>query len=299
MKKHPEPLFINDWESLVIGDTLRVPCDHWRCLGKKDAFTITRVLNGCVYNCYRCGQSGAIFKGSSPDVARERIRTLRGERRSCYGEDTSCHPVALPADHKPLVTYDKEIPPHAHAWLYAYELNDTDMDTYYVSYSPKLQRVILPIYNNNKLIAWQGRDIYYNINKNLFEKGILKNKPLKYYTEYNPKLNSNLNLYYNIYNNKNKNIIIVEDIISAIKVYNKYKFNVTALLNSTLHLKLINHLNLYNYNNIYIWLDPDAHTKALQGALKWIGMGLNVTTVRTDTDPKAVPYKDMPQLREV
>jgi hypothetical protein len=97
-------------------------------------------------------------------------------------------------------------------------------------------------------------------------------------------------------NNIYKYIILVEDIISAIKVNNHYKCHVVALLNSTLNNSLIEELELRKYDTTYIWLDPDAHLKSIQGALRWQSMGVNAKCLRTKGDPKDQPYTSMPNL---
>jgi len=288
----PTPLQTNDWHSLEEGETLRVPCDSPQCQGKNDAFTITRILNGCIYNCYRCGLSGIIFKGSNPGDALKRIgrlgHTTNGGNRNGNNNNDTCR---LPRDHVPLVTHDKAIPPHAYAWFYQYELDEDDFDERYISYSPSLERVIIPFWGGTKLIGWQGRDIYYNRNIDLYNKGFLKRKPIKWYTNY-----SNTRLFYTIYNNIYNYIILVEDVISAIKVHNHYGFNVVALLNSTLNNNLIDLLELRKYQKVIVWLDPDAHVKSIQGALRWQSMGVPTSCVRTPKDPKDQPYLTMPIL---
>jgi len=291
---HPRPLQENDWQSLTEGETLRVPCDSPQCQGKNDAFTITRILNGCIYNCYRCGVSGIIFKGSNPSDALKRIGQIRNRHTGSCRNDSNLDVCKLPTDHIPLVTYDEAIPPHAYAWLYQYELDEEDFDRHYISYSPSLERTIIPFWDGTKLIGWTGRDIYYKRNKELYTKGFLKRTPLKWYTNYN-----NIRLFYNIYNNNNNNnnyIILVEDVISAIKINRYYKCNVVAILNSTLNTKLIDLLELRKYNKVYVWLDPDAHVKSIQGALRWQSMGVPTSCIRTKGDPKDQTYQTMPKI---
>lgn len=296
--KLPEPLQINDWKSLNEGETIRVHCDHWKCEDKHDAFTITKIAGGCVYNCYRCGTSGVISGKSNPKEALERVKLLRSKRHSAdWNVSDRARPI-LPADFIPLVTYDKAIPPQAYAWFYKYELDDEDFDAYYIGYSSKMERAIIPVYSGTKLIAWQGRDVFYNRNISLYNKKILKEKPLKYYTEYNKLFNNNNKLYFKIINNNN-NIILVEDMISAIKVYNHYGYDIVGIMNSTLHNGLIDDINLRNYNKVFIWLDPDAHIKSVQGALRWKSLGINAKAIRTITDPKEVPYSKMPDLEGI
>ena len=290
-RKLPNPLLENDWQSLADGETIRVHCDHPLCEDKNDAFTITKVIGGCIYNCYRCGTSGAYIRGSNPREASERIRQMRRLRHSYTNTGADTYSVSLPSDSIPIITYDSKIPSQAHAWLWFYELNDEDFDNYYIVYSPRLERLIFPIYKNNKLIAWQGRDVFYKRNLQLFDKGYIKKKPLKYYTE----AIAGNKLFYTIDSNINK-LILVEDIVSAIKVFNKYKYKTIALLNSTMHDSLVPELNLTSYDEVFVWLDPDKAMYSLKGCLKWKAKGVNAKCIRTPKDPKEIQYKDMPNL---
>jgi hypothetical protein len=188
--------------------------------------------------------------------------------------------------------------------VYKYELTDDDIYQYNIGYSPRIERTIFPIYEDGKLIAWQGRDIYYQRNKSLYLSGKLERSPLKYYTEYNNKYykNNNIKLYFKIYKNKikynkniiyNNNIILVEDIISCIKLYNKFGCDVVAMLNSTVHDKLIQDLKLTSYNKVYLWLDWDARIKSIKASAKLQALGVPAACVQTIRDPKAIPYKDL------
>ena len=306
--KHPQELDIHDWQSLSEFETFRVACSHWKCDGKKDAFTITRTIDGCVYNCYRCGTSGAIFMGSSPQMAQQKLKDIRNDRKN--KSDTLYNNVVLPNDFVHMITHDKSIPSSAYAWLYQYELTDTDIYTYNIGYAYRLQRVIIPIYDTirlgsgdkgYKLIGWQGRDVFYNRNQQLYTKGILKRPPMRYYIEVdsnkynnnNIKIKYNNKIYYKIISKsiKKDKLIIVEDILSCIKCYNKYKVDVIALLNSTISNQLIT--MLHGYSKVFIWLDFDARVKAIKTSHQCQNQGINTTTIRTKEDPKSVPYKDM------
>lgn len=288
--KHPVEVLESGWEDLEEGDTIRIHCNHPLCREKTDALTITRLSNGVIYNCYRCGTSGALFKGRSPNAARIYISQLRNNRHSIKASVGCDSSVILPRDFICL-KYAEKLPPQALAWLFKYELTLNDAETYNIGYSKKLERVVIPIYNSDcKLIAWQGRDIYYAQNKKLYESGIVKKKPLKYYTEYNSQANDNKKLFYKIMQKESKVLVLVEDILSAIKVANKSKYSVVALLNSTLYNKLIETLNLHSYEKVYIWLDPDKRIESLQGSLRWNRLGVITKHIWTNYDPKEIPY---------
>ena len=295
MQKHPIELTLHDWQALDEGDTLRVACSHWKCEGKNDAFTITRIAGGCIYNCYRCGTSGMVFKGRNPSEALRYVRSLRDKRHACRA-DFDCELVQLPYDCTPLITHADIIPSQAYGWLYKYEMDDTEFYEYNMCYSAKMERIVIPIYSNDcSLLAWQGRDVYYKRNVQLYEQGRLDKKPLKWYTEYNKKVLNDAHLFFKL-TNDSSTIFIVEDVISAIKVFKKFNTNVVALLNSTLHDRLINELNLFSYKQVLIWLDPDARIKALQGALRWKRKGVSCKTLDSSVDPKEVYYNDMEKV---
>ena len=319
MPKHPQELDIHDWQSLDEGETIRVACSHWKCQGKSNAFTITRTLDGCVYNCYRCDTHSAIFMSSSPASAQRKLKEIRDARKLKgklkFGNDNR---VYLPRDFINLVTHDKSIPPQAYAWIYKYELNDDDIYKYNIGYAYRIQRVVVPIYDvirlyngdlGYKLVGWQGRDIFYDRNVELYKRGILKRPPMRYYIEGNSKLidyQNQLNnnkiisksnkLYYKIISKSKSNnkIIIVEDILSCIKVNNKYKCDCVALLNSTITNSLINLLR--SYKQVVIWLDWDARVKAIKASRQLQSQGICATTIRTSLDPKEVPYSEMGEI---
>jgi len=312
MQSNPTELDIHNWQDLSERETLRVSCSHWKCQGKKAAFTITRTFDGCVYNCYRCGTTGAVHFGSTPAMAQRKLKEIRDGRKN-KGDGVHFH-VVLPNDFLHMVEHNKSIPAAAYAWLYQYEISDDDMYTYNIGYSPSLQRVVVPIYDTIRLISgdigykltgWQGRDIYYKRNKDLYKKGVIKREPMKYYTEVNTKIHNNIynnniinttKIYYKIIskNTKKDKIIIVEDILSAIKCYNNYKIDIVGLLNSTITDQLIN--TLKGYNNVIIWLDWDARIRSIKASQRCQSQGIRATTIRTKLDPKAVPYKEMPTL---
>ena len=110
-----------------------------------------------------------------------------------------------------------------------------------------------------------------------------------------------LNPIYNHFGNHAKQIqrfhllrYIVEDILSSIKCYNKCRYDTLALLNSTITNELMNQIK--HYKQIFVWLDPDAHIKALKFMFQMKSRGINATTIRTNKDPKDIPYNDFPKI---
>jgi len=298
-----------NWQDMYEGETVRLYCSSPTCENKiGKALTLTRLNSGAIYNCYRCGVRGKIGQSSTPKDASRKLKEIRDGRKTANNPDT--YVVELPNDFISLLDDSNKIPAKAFGWIYKYELNLEDIYNYNIGYSNMLGRVIIPIYDNNKLIAWQGRYIFnnivvkkyhteynkYNNNNNklyykLFNNNILNNKKEYPINNYNTKIHNILS--YKQYNTSFKQCIIVEDILSCIKVYNKFNIDSFALLNSTITYNTCADLNLYDYDRVYIWLDWDAKTKALQSSMKLRNSGIDSKTVMTTQDPKAVPYKDM------
>jgi hypothetical protein len=193
--------------------------------------------------------------------------------------------VELPWDFQPMVQKPNRIPPKAYAWLYQYELDDTDLCTYNIGFSNKLQRVILPIYHGYTLIGWVGRDIHY-------KKGY---KGQKYHNEFR----GGGRVYFITYGDNDSNgsvhpqsWVFVEDILSAIKCRKATGYTCVALLNTSVGDNTIRHLMEGHVN--YLWLDDDARIKALRQVFKYKQQGIDITSVKTYVDPKQVSLKDIP-----
>jgi len=144
--------------------------------------------------------------------------------------DISKNQVFLPED------IESYIPAVAENWLRKYELTTTELIKCQVVWSDKRQLLIFP-YNdlNNQLVGWQGR---YFGNKPDHPKWTGKGDFKKVNRIYSPTLKIN-----NLTENTNNSIIVVEDIISTVKISRQYKS--TCLFGS-----FINYNNLINIYNI-------------------------------------------------
>jgi hypothetical protein len=92
--------------------------------------------------CFRCSDGGSKAHGV------RRIRDLFAEREFQYAKD-----IILPDD------YTMDIPPDQAVWLYRAGISKALAESYYIGYSPKLHRVILPVYAAGKLVVTQGRAV--------------------------------------------------------------------------------------------------------------------------------------------
>lgn len=255
---------------LKLGESTYAP--HHGCTPNNKLW-ILHHRDGYNFYCNKCSAKGYKRKGilSFSELA----------LRNVEDEETFSKVVELPED----INYDvKSWPIDARVWLYLADVRDKQIKEYGIGYSPKLHRVILPVYNENKkLLMWQGRGLsehqtkYYNVfgygrNELLF-KSWIKDTSIT---------------------TPNKDLIVVtEDILSAIRVGSVTPS--VASLGTSLSLAQINVLG--KYDKVIIWYDDDKGGK--MGSLK----GLNklkviteVVTVRTNQDPKKLSKQEIEEV---
>lgn len=174
--------------------------------------------------------------------------------------------VVLPHDS------DTYIPTEARLWLSRYGLTEGEIVSNRLLWSDYRKQLIFPyfdVYNN--LVAWQGRSFGESKSK-WFSQGDL----LKLYH-----ILPTLSLY--------KPIVLVEDIVSAIKVSRFAQ--AMPIFGST----AINRLKtLYRLTNTLVWwLDPNMKTKAALEAAKARSLGFRATQIWSNNDPKEETMEDI------
>lgn len=191
-----------------------------------------------------------------------------------YKETTTVQPiktgVGFPED------YDINIPKEGLLWLFSYDITLEEIEKFKIGYSSYYTAIIFPIFDNGKLVYWQGRHLQF-----------LTGQP-KYY---NPPKVTHPTIFFPSQNwAKDYILIIVEDIISAIKVSRSY--NVICLLGTNLHKNYIS--VTIPYPKIYIWLDADAINKA-QNMKKRLELfnSSNISIINTPKDPKCYSDKEI------
>lgn len=212
---------------------------------------------GILWYCHNCGKGGLRFKdGLTP---KEVIKLCIPDGREGTSE------VRLPHD----ATY--ALPTTALAWLYKYDLDDYEIDTMRCCYSPSMNRLILPIYKDDQLVYWQGRNL-----------GVCDKKNPKYI---NSKKKKGEDCYFNMCDNTGMTdtICIVEDIISAVKVGRAC--DSIALLGSYIPMNLIRYI--VHYDQILIWLDYDKQKESIQFSKRLRELtGKDIRCIITEQDPK-------------
>ena len=163
------------------------------------------------------------------------------------------------------------LPQRALDWLYKYSLTDHDIKLNNILWSEYHQRIIFPIIISNNLKGWIGRSVEPDVVPKVFTRGALHE------------------VTYIIGNLSSHTIVLVEDIISAIRVAGTFEYSVLPLFGSHVSTRRMLILRRY-YDNIVIWLDKDKEKEAVKFAQKAREFGIKARTVITDYDPKT--YSD-------
>jgi hypothetical protein len=241
-------------------------CPRCAKLGKDTSHDNLAVYSDGHSYCFSCGN---VHKRTN------KIQTFQ-ERNKENIEEKMTTQVHMPPD------CNMDYPKKALDWIYHYELNRNDLVKNNTLWSDSLQRLIFPIYKEGRLVAWQGRS--FNLTRNALM------KVPKWYGQ------GNLKETFNVIGAGDK-IVLVEDIISAIKVA---KCGVMSLplygsFIGTERFKTI-HNRFGDTVEVCVWLDPDKRAESVSEARMGRLMGLRCRVILDKSDPKDVNYDTIKYL---
>jgi hypothetical protein len=157
-----------------------------------------------------------------------------------------------------LISTTKDIPLEAMQWLLKYNITPDEIRKYKIKWSNP-SKVLVLIQTKT---YWQGRNFGFGLQK-YKSQGI---KPLTVY-------------------GKGDTVILVEDVLSAIKIARTEEFAAVPVLGSSLskehEVKLIK-----RFNSIYVWLDRDKAKNAVQIKNRLRSKGITSRAIITPLDPK-------------
>lgn len=236
--------------------------------GKDAALCVTRFSGGWKWYCHRCSKRGVVkLDGVSPVILKEAINALKRL------PDKRNKGVFIPSD------FTKQIPDGGLAWLWKFRISEYDIERFGIGYSKKYHRVILPVYQDDELVYWQGR---------WFEKDRPKDQP-KYL---NIKADR-AGIYFKVSDHPwSKRVVLVEDVLSTINV--SRVANCWGLLYASVTDALIIEL-AKQYDEILIWLDPDKSYYTVRRLKRYRQLGYPVKRLFTEKDPK---YYSTKEIRE-
>ncbi len=148
-------------------------------------------------------------------------------------------------------------------WLRKYEITTHEIMQNKILWSESKQWLIFPYYEGYTVSGFQAR----NFNKD---------KPYKYFTAGNIK-----DLLWIF--GKNEPLVLVEDLVSAIKVGRHT--SCMPILGSVINLKLLMRLTKIT-SSLVIWLDPDKQKEMIKFSSLATMLGFKVKTIFSDKDPK-------------
>lgn len=171
----------------------------------------------------------------------------------------------------------------AEEWIKKYDLTRNILYQNQVLWSDQRKLLIFPIYDeSHTLWGWQGR--YFGEDPE-HPKWTSKGKY------------KDLIQIKNLTQCKDNGIIIVEDIISSIKLSTLY--STSCLYGSYIDIyKYINIYNIYKPNKLIIWLDYDKRKEANEYCLKLNNLGIPTRVIITSKDPKEYSYTEIKEFLE-
>lgn len=224
----------------------REQCPKCRELGKDNSKDNLAVYNDGHKYCYACSYT------ESPNLRERIIKTLNPISKQS-GK------IRLPDD------FSLNIPYQPTMWLKGFGLFAWEINANRLGWSDDLKRLIFPVYGKDgELLMWQGRS--------------LEDDQIKYLT-FGPKSDI---LHFIGIHRPNQHLILVEDLVSAIKVGRIAQ--TMPLWGSTLALKSILKLK-ERFSTLGIWLDPDKNVESVKMALR-ASQYMKVFVIHSDKDPK-------------
>ena len=239
------------------------PCPNCRRIGNdRNGDNLAVYSDGHKY-CFRCN-----YLETASGI--QKLQTSSRDNGS-----TTSTTITLPSD------VDEELPARAVQWLAKYSLTRQDITNNTLLWSEYYQRIIFPYLSPDGLLGWQGRYLGTDTNK------------AKWFSQ------GKLHEFMHVVGNRQSRVcVLVEDIVSAIKVAHNTNVCASPLFGSHISLaKLLRYKKMFD--KIIIWLDDDMKTKVVKYSQLANSIGLPVSTVYTTHDPKEIDDATIKELTNV
>lgn len=266
-------------KNLPIGQTTRAECIQCGLGTGAHAAIINHNIKYYSIYCYACGPVGWEGKGVMNLAERKRLKDIDNDAIRISRART----ISLPED----TTFNhSEFSREARTWLFKGGLTPSIWKRYSIGYSPRLERVVLPIYgDNNQLIWYQLRAIH-------------KEQKPKYIQ---PSADKSSIIYTAGIQTGCRRTVIVEDIMSAIRVGEAGSklpdcdFNATSFLGTKISTAQATITS--KYDRCTIWLDADkAGREGAKAIKRTLSMLCDTDQVRSDEDPKSYSNQFIKEL---
>lgn len=162
-------------------------------------------------------------------------------------------------------------------WLKKYGILNEEIKEHSILWSQSQQQLIFPIFNNEyDIIAWQARNFLTSAKK---------------YVSFG-KMDAILHIV-GLTKHTNSDIILVEDLISAIKVSRNYRC--MPLFGSGCSREKLTRLRRYT-DSIKFWLDHDKFGESMRLSRVAAQLGFQTAVIHTEKDPKEIPDAEIRHL---
>ena len=140
-----------DWlevaKNLPVGQTTRAECIMCGLGTGAHAAIINHNIKYYSIYCYACGPVGWEGKGVMNLAERKRLKDIDDDAI----RSTRTRTISLPKD---TTFTHTEFSREARTWLFQGGLTPTIWKKYRIGYSPRLERVVLPIYGDDDSLIW-------------------------------------------------------------------------------------------------------------------------------------------------
>jgi DNA primase len=180
----------------------------------------------------------------------------------------------MPADSVSCV----QAPDAAVVWLLQGGLSPEQADAWGIRWHEKLQRLLLPVHNVDRVYSGLlARGVYNEKPKYT----MLQGSPGYYFTEDLP-----------------GKLVLVEDILSSIAVH-RAGYCGAALIGTTATVETL-HALVTGHKEVVVWTDPDvAGRKAVNALLRKLSLlGVETTVAKSDVDPKYLSVQEIKRTVE-
>lgn len=255
-----------DWLSLAValpaGQSRRLDC--WHC-GSKNAASITNMGRKYAVHCFRCGSKEV--KDPPPMTPAERLAMKQA------ADAFKAAPPTLPDD------FTLTLPVIGVLWITKGGLHVDDAERMGWGWSDKHQRVIMPVYSGDDLLAVQARAVHPWM------------KP-----KYLSQMWSGPRAVFRAGNRHAGTLVLTEDMLSAARV--SKVTDAWSLLGTNLMPAVIQRIADSPYTDIRVWMDDDeAGHRARKKMLRALGaVGIEATAIVSDRDPKHHTLQEMKDL---
>lgn len=238
-------------------------CEQHRKNDSAHCFVITRKRNGFSMWCHRCHTKYwyPVKSPSSSAILSELHRRAVGNKDNV---SVVTKKVTLPSD------FTADIPASGLLWLRTYGVSEDEIRRYHFGYSPRLDRLILPVFRDGELVFWQGRNLSSDTSRPKYMNVRSQRSDIVLFV-----------------NNQTSKVVLVEDILSCLAVA-RAGVSAVALLGSYVKMDLLRDvLADADIDCIKVWLDPDKRQEACKYAKQLRALGYSASPiVLAHQDPK-------------